>query len=253
MKKIIKALGMSLGLVAIFLSCAGCFPLTQTVSNIGLRNETLCPQRILVSTNQSVAVECVAIYTSPRAAIVDSPGSKEIFRCQKYLLASPEVVCWTVTNQIAADEVSKKRMEQYYHNRNHNRFPNQATEPTNLVKVADLNYASTNVMSWKLVTDSHDGGNATLCNLPAEFGDSVAIYLPQHPKYHGPVLQFQYVLVDQTLKVQIPSALSKDSRTYRKWWGYPVQIFVIPAVAADIVCSPYYFYAICKSIGEIKG
>lgn len=255
MKKIIKVSGIGFGLV-IVLFCSGCFPLTENASYIGLRNETLCPQRILVSTNQTVAIECVAIYTSPRAEIMDSPRSEEIFRCQKYLLASPEVVLWTVTNQIAADmtaKIARRWEEPSNHNRNYNRSLNQTTEPTNFVKIAGLIYASTNVMSWKLITDSHDRRNATTNNLPVEFGDSVAVYLQQHPKYHAPVLQFQYELDNQTLPVQIPSALSKDSRTYRKWWGYPVQILVIPAVVTDIICSPFYFYETCKAIGEIRG
>lgn len=239
-----KSNGKSLFLMSLFIlvSCTGCFPLTHSVANIGVRQETLYPRKVLVATNGAVMLECDAVYNK-KISIGNLDRPSETFRSKKYLLGSPNVVCWTIANAITSNK-SDPRLK---------RQRSQTGAPTNLVIVTGLVYATTNRMNWTMITASHGGRDATLHDLPSDFQGLAFTNQMYHPAYTGWGMRFTYMADGQNLLVELPYGCSNPNRTSRKWWGYPLQILLIPAPVADIICSPFYFYSLGRAISEIRG
>jgi hypothetical protein len=227
MKKIIN-LTLILAGIGLLLACSGCL-LTERVTNIGVRDERLEVNHILVSTNGSIALDCTAYYFH---------SGKDISKTKKYLVGSPEVVHWTVTNAIVSD---KTHLVKNKSNQLESVVPDVLT---NLVIVPNLVYATTNTMKWILIPSKHGGRDATQKDLPQEF--------------HGFVFNFQngaipYELNGQSLQVQLPSCYYNKNRASRRWWGYPMQILFFPAVAIDIVAWPYELYLGLEEFGNATG
>jgi hypothetical protein len=232
-----KALNLTITLAGICLlfTCSGCL-LTERVTNSGVRKEWLAVNHVLVSTNGSIALDCTATYACVYPTLVEF-GENNL-KSKKYLVGSPEVVLWTVTNAIATD---KTRLVQNTSSRLESAVPDVLT---NLVIVTNLVYATTNTMKWILIPSKHGGRDATQKDLPQEF--------------HGFVFSYQngaipYELNGRSLQVQLPSCYYNKNRTSRRWWGYPMQILFFPAVAIDIVAWPYELYLDSEKFGNATG
>jgi hypothetical protein len=240
MKIIIKAASVVVGL-SVLLSCSGCFYLTRSVSNIGIREERLQTKNILVATNGAVALACTAIFVNPSVNFSFYEDKRsEISRCGKFLIGSPEVVRWTVTNALVA-----QKREQQALSRNQlrsNRDMAIIAVQTNLVIIKQLVYASTNTMNWKVTPSSHGGHDASEKDLPEAFRYSATNYQSnQH---------ILYLMNGQSLLVQLPGNNYSKNRVSRTWWGYLLQILIIPAVAIDIVGAPVEFVIGAREFGK---
>ena len=223
----------------ILLFCSGCI-LTHSVTLIGVRQETLQTKNILIATNGAIALECEAVYVKP----ADYPRKRpvvEISRSKKFLVASPDVVVWTITNAIAANQSKAK-------SRKTNR-PVQVIQDasTNMVKVTQLVYASTNPMCWKVIPASFGGRDANLKDLPVEFvGTNVTNMASKKTKGAIP-----YIINGQPIEVQLPGYLYNTNRDSMTWWGYPAQVLLIPAFAVDVIASPYEFILFTRALGNM--
>jgi len=120
MKKAVRLI-ITLAGACILLSCSGCFYLATAVSHTGVRQECLRANRILIATNGSIALDCTAAYFHPT---LFGGGGEQVFETRKYLIGSPAVVRWTVTNALAAGKSSFDRS-------------------TNLIEIKQLIYATT--------------------------------------------------------------------------------------------------------------
>ena len=203
------------------LSCSGCFYLATAVSHTGVRQECLRANRILIATNGSIALDCTAAYFHPT---LFGGGGEQVFETRKYLIGSPAVVRWTVTNALAAGKSSFDRS-------------------TNLIEIKQLIYATTNSLNWLVVPPGHGGREATPKDLPLEFHGGTSVY---------PNGRFPYELSGQTLQLRLPDDNWNEHRTSRRWWGYPVQLFIFPAAAIDIAGWPVEFYIGVKNLPEIN-
>ena len=154
---------------------------------------------------------------------------------KKYLLGSPEVVLWTVTNDMAFSQ-QKARVNKSA------QYGTITPDPsTNLVRVAKLDYATTNAMRWMIVPNRRGGRDATLKDLPPAFGSFVS-------RNQNEPIPFEWN--GQHLQVELPASFSNPKRTYRTWWGHPVQVLILPAVAMDIVIWPYELYLGLNEFGK---
>jgi hypothetical protein len=232
-----KALNLTITLAGICLlfTCSGCL-LTERVTNIGVRKEWLAVNHVLVSTNGSIALDCTATYACVYPTLVEF-GENNL-KSKKYLVGSPEVVLWTVTNAIASNQQTAVKHKS---RRNEPALPDT---PTNLVIVTDLVYATTNTMNWVIIPSSYGGRDTTPKDLPKEFSGFVF-------NYENGKIPFE--LNGQSFQVQLPNYYSNTRRTSRKWWGYPMQILVFPAVAIDIVAWPYELYLDLEKFGNATG
>ena len=236
MKIITKVKALAIGMIAVIL-CSGCmYPITQSAARIGIRNEALQLQEIIVTTNKEIALGCSAIY-------FNETKTAEIYRTKKYLLGQPSAVYWTMTNALAQNAARAKQFQKSQRNKS------KLEGPTNLVKVTALTYGSTNTMAWQIIPKTYGGHGATTNDLPQEFSGTVAYYQTTNGL-------FPYEINGSNYIVQFPKNYENPNRTYRKWWGYPLQILVVPAIAIDIIAQPVYFYGIMqqlKYVGSIRG
>ena len=217
--------------------CSGC-AFTHAVTQIGERHEVFQVHQVLVATNGVVAIDCTASYYSLKSIGEDSGWASRIkFRTKKYLVATPQVVDWTITNAIPAPKNYRR------HARSQPVLASIETNAgkTNQVLISQLICGTTNSMSWMIIPHRYGGRDATLQDLPQEF-DEVAT------SYNGKI--FPYAINGQDFQVHLPA--DNAGRTYRKWWGYPAQILIFPAIAVDVVTWPYQFYIVCKSLSEIQ-
>jgi hypothetical protein len=206
--------------ICLLLCCSGCY-VTQTVANVGVRTEILQVHQAMIAGDGAVALDCMASYRKPRIGY--NAGYEEKIHVRKFLVASPQVFDWTVTNAVSADE------------------SNHGPLATNLVRIGHLAYASTNPFSWTIITKRHAGRDATLQDLPKEFNEAVFIY---------PGGKIPYDVGGKSFYVLLPTFYDNPQREFRRWWGYPTLILVPPAIAVDIVASPYEFYLAMKALGE---
>lgn len=218
-----KIITNSVASLFLLLSCSGCFMLTHSVANIGVRNEILVPQRILVSSNGAIALECSAEYVHP------SEPPRHIYKTKKYLVGSPEVACWTVSNSIASVKAIS--------------FSKSLTNAAvNRVSISKFVYASTNKFNWILITARRGGRDATPSDLPAEF---------RTPSITCPASSaVPYDSAGLNLQLHFPEAIYNKRRDSRCWWGYPGQVLIIPAIAIDIVGVPVEFCIGAKEFGR---
>jgi hypothetical protein len=192
--------------------CSGCL-LTGEVRAIGVRNEMLQAHQILVATNGAVAIACTATYSYDG---VDQMGANiENSAVEKYLVGSSEAVRWTIQHGHKA----------YYNSKGH-----RLASTNNVICLWPFYYGATNSTSWKIVLPDYGGRAATAADLPKEF---------QNLGYTCVVSNrdaFPYSLDGRDLRLQLPSNF--PNRMYRKWWGYPAQILVLPAAVIDVVIAP---------------
>lgn len=229
------------------LFCSGC-AFTQATTQIGERHEVLQIHQILVATNGVVAIDCTASYYSSKSIGVDNGWASRIdFSTEKYLIGTPEAVNWMVTN-------AKPDPLEFRSRKRHSPDGDTAKTDmlaTNHVWVGDLIYDTTNATSWQLVPSSYGGRAATPRDLPQEFGGVVFKY--NDVPYRGSAFPFgatfPYKINGQDFQVRVRDTIG--NRTYRKWWGYPAQILILPAIAIDVVTLPYQIYVVWDGLNHI--
>ncbi len=245
--KTVKIISFGFTGICLALICSDC-AFTQAATQIGERDEVLQIHQILVATNGVVAIDCTASYYSPMSIGEDKGWASRIdFSTRKYLIGIPEAVNWMVKN------AEPDTMELRSHKRHSSDGDTAKTDvpATNHVWVGNLIFDTTNSTSWQLVPSSYGGRDATPRDLPPEFGGVVCTY--NDIAYRGSAfpfgVTFPYKINGQDFQVRVRDSIG--IRTYRKWWGYPAQILILPAIAIDIVTVPFQIYVVYKGLSEM--
>ncbi len=197
---------------------------TKAVLDAGKRVELLQgPHAIIMAEDGSLAAEVKAVYTKDRGGIV----------CErkKYLIASRPVIEATIQQAASADYTRQLR----YHLR----------LPANTVYLPELPYCADLEYSWQLVPDDFGGPDATVDYLPTKFREHSTTFKPNekqetiHVKYFsdGKSYELQFNFNAEYFRVYKNLDLPRRKRV---WWGYPVQILVVPAFLTDLLASPLW-------------
>ncbi len=214
MMKYILAISVILGLVILYSS--GCA--TAYVKNIGSRRECLSRKRdgsgsIYVLEDGSMAIEVEASYvTDTMSSIVDSKrnGPRTVYQRRKYLVAGRAAVMNSLTNAFAS-----------------------TADAASLVQMIHFPRIATNEPNWQVIPSKF---HAAASSPPIHFIDADV--------YEGCSIQLrlddkEYAVVVGMWGHWMDAGVQR--REKREWWGYPLQILVVPAAAFDVITFPYQF------------
>lgn len=226
-----KTFTLFLLLVSLYLTSGCCFYTTRYVRYIGGRFEVINnPNQIILATNGAIALECDAnyrhstVWTSPQRS-----WSTEVSSRKKYLVSTPQALLYSLSQ--AQSIYSSHALRRQYN------------LPSNALCVTDIPYGSTNEIDWVLTPKTFVGRQARSNDLPAEFWHPQMVYgrddLVTYT-FNGTALQLKFLLRES----------EQPYRKKRCWWGYPLQVLVIPAVAVDIVTYPIQFLMAVNEFNE---
>jgi hypothetical protein len=210
--------------LAVFSGC-----MTKAVRNTGLRTETLEIHKVLISTNGSMAFECTAIYEHPTNWRRNGTPFPETGRSNKYLVGSSELIQASISNSVATPIHLK---------------PKLINSDLNVVCITQLanNRDLTNSVHWQLIPNSYGGKDGKLSDLPVDFKNLTGTFPittnTAEGSYYYPI-PYNIGSVEYQLVFFNPSIA--DYRSFRKWWGYPTQILIVPAFTFDVVAFPIEF------------
>ena len=208
-----KTIWKAILLSGIGLNCAGC--LTESVQNIGVRQPTSSIRQVIVCSNNTVVIAYnVAFFplTPHQRSATDYSGIL-------YLVGSPEDACWAITNALKSSPVPLPQ--------------------TNVVHIARLPYGQTDSHPWRLVKSYEPA----IAGLPAEFA--------RDSDYWEWVWKgFPYQVNGAEFRVYVPQQLDMPTKPTRRWYGYPAQLLIFPAIPLDVVGFPIEAYIGLKHFNQ---
>ena len=192
----------------------------QYVRHIGVRRECFDSlARVIVSRDQSIALECEVAYMHP---IIWQDTEAE--RWKRYLIASRDVLRKAVDTALSHETVTDA---------------GSAPSRTNLVTLTTIMCNSTNTDSWVVIPPFFGWRDASTNDLPGQFREYAEIYAPDA------TVPFE----DQGRRYEVRIRLRHNmvqGRTTRRWWGYPAQVLLIPAAAIDVVTFPFQVFVVMR-------
>lgn len=207
-----------LSIVTAMILVQGCMSV-HYVRNIGMRSERLDLGKrnsIFTAPDGTIVLEVDATYTRPTIRLPMSEGEVLISKKKRYLIGAPATLSNTVMRACGED-----------------------IEPGNILTLSHFPRVGTNEPIWIVYPESFYAPQPTRTNLDAYLKGVILrnVSLPMNYTCDGKPVRLKFGLWEQGY---LDSGVER--RKTRAWWGYPCQLFLLPALAIDVVTSPIQIY-----------
>lgn len=207
-----------LTIVTAMMLAQGCMSV-HYVRNIGIRNEQLDlgnRDSVLATADGTIVLEVDATYTRPTIRFPMSESEVLISKKKRYMIGTPAALSNTVM-----------------------RACSEAIDPTNIFTLSHFPRVGTNEPIWIVFPASFYSPSPSRVDLDAYLQGVklTSVLLPMNYTYEGRHVRLKYGQWEQGY---LDSGVKR--RKIRAWWGYPCQVFLLPALAIDIVTSPIQIY-----------